>query len=185
MNGKTRLTRDPDHLYRIKPHERRWIYAGVTSDKRQVLMGLDCQNLVAIFFDKEGNLLDVQQRVLSFMVEDAERGVSRSRYDEKIMPRLLSWQEELGFQPATISVHKFFVLEERASPQEHAWQRDGIGIVDYPAYYHDAFAHPDAYTEEERQEVLSGKARWERDGQFVLWWGNDFWFDSTGECVAS
>jgi hypothetical protein len=125
-------SRDADHLYHIKPHERRWIYAGVTSDHRQILMGLYCPNLVAIFFDEEGALLDVQQRVLGFMVEDAERGVGTSFYDiydERIEPELVTWQEAFGFQPSTISIHKFFVLEDRRNQQENAWRRDGIGIV--------------------------------------------------------
>jgi len=148
-------------------------------------MGLYCPNLVAIFFDKQGNLLHVQQRVLRFMAEEAERGVGSSIYDERIEPELLSWQEELGFQPSTISIHKFFVMEERGSQQESAWQRDGIGIVDYPAFYHDVLAHPEQYTEEDREDVQCGKLQWDREGQFVLWWGNCYWFDSSGECVAS
>jgi hypothetical protein len=180
-----KLRRAPGHLYRIKPNERHMICAGLSSDKRQVLMGLYCPNLVAIFFDKEGNLIDVQQRVLRFMVEDAERGVGTSIYDERIEPEFLSWQEELGFQPATISVHKFVVLEESGTKDESSCQRDGIGIQDYPAFFHDVLANPDAYTEEEKQHVQREQPQWEKDGQFVLWWGNDYWFSSTGECVAS
>lgn len=185
MDKKTSLLRDANHLYVIKPHERRWIYAGATSDQRQVLMGLSCPNLVAIYFDMEGNLLGVQERVLRFMVEDSERGIATAIYDERIEPDLLSWQEELGFRPATISVHKFFVLEERSNQWEGACQRDGIGIVDYPAHYHDVLAHPDEYTDEQKECVWADKARWDSEGRFVLWWGNDYWFDGSGERIAS
>ncbi len=102
----------------------------MTSDGRQVLMGLYCPNLVVIFFDKAGDLLGVEQRVLSFMAEDIERGLGTSIYDERIEPELLSWQAELGFQPAPIKVHKFGVLEESGKKDETACQRDGIGIQD-------------------------------------------------------
>lgn len=148
-------------------------------------MGLYCPNLVAIFFDREGNLRDVQQRVLRFMVEDAERGVGTFIYDERIEPELLSWQGDLGFQPATIRVHKFVVLEESGNKDEKVCQRDGIGIQDYPAFYYDLLATPHDYTEEDREHVRNELPRWEKDGQFVLWWGNDYWFDGTGECIAS
>src|SRR5262249_18458043 len=122
---------------------------------------------------------------LRFMVEDAERGVGTSIYDERIEPELLSWQEELRFQPATIGVHKFVVLDESGSRDETAYEQDGIGIQDYPASFYDTLANPDAHTEEEREHVLEALPRWEESGQFVLWWGNDYWFDGTGECVAS
>src|SRR5688500_18667248 len=102
MEGESRLTRTASHLYRIKPHERRMIFAGVTADSRQVLLGLYCPSVVAIFFDREGNLVDVQQRVLKFMQEDMERGVGTNIYDMRIEPELEAWQEELGYQPATI-----------------------------------------------------------------------------------
>ncbi len=148
-------------------------------------MGLYCPNLVAIFFDKEGTLLGVQQRVLGFMIEDAERGVATYVYDERIELELSSWQAELGFQPATIRVHKFVVLEESGKKDEAECQRDGIGIQDYPALYYDLLANPQAYTEADAEYVRNELPRWEKDGQFVLWWGNDYWFDGTGAGVAS
>jgi hypothetical protein len=185
MGGTITPRRGAGHLYRIKPGGWHGIYAGTTSDGKQVLMGLYCPNLVAIFFDGKGNLLDVQQRVLRFMAEGGERGVGISIYDERIEPELLSWQAELGFQPTTISVHKFVVLEGGGGKGEAECQRDGIGIQDYPAFFYDALANPHAYAEEERSHVQEELPRWEKDGQFVLWWGNDYWFDSTGECIAS
>ncbi len=169
------LSRGANHLYPIKPHERRWIYAGVTSDNRQTLMGLFRPNLVAIFFNKDGSLLGVEERPLQALGQNYER----------IEHDLSAWQEELGFQPVTIRVRKFFVLNEAGTPRENAWHLDGIGIVDYPAFYHDVLAHPEKYTEDEIDHVRIEQPRWGRDGDFVLWWGNDYWFDGTGECIAS
>jgi hypothetical protein len=175
VGGKIALSREANHLYPIKPHERRWIYAGVTSDNRQTLMGLFWPNLVAFFFDKEGVLLGVEERPLQIAGQN----------DQHIEHELIAWQEDLGFQPTTILVHKFFVLNEAVTPRENAWHRDGIGIVDFPAFYHDVLAHSEKYTEDEIAHVRIEQPRWDRDGDFVLWWGNDYWFDGTGECVAS
>jgi hypothetical protein len=185
MRGDIKLARDADRLYRIKPHERRLMYAGVTADSKQVLMGLYCPYLVAIFFDERGDVLDVQKRVLPFMVEQIERGVGTNIYDLRIEPRLKEWQGELGYQPATIQVHRFFVLEECGNNDEQTGRRSGVGIVDYPSFYHDVFTHPANHTQEEREQVQEALPRWEEEGQFVLWWGNDYWFDKSGECVAS
>lgn len=185
MEGESRLMRSRSHLYRIKPHEQELIFAGVTADRRQVLMGLYCPNLVAIFFNRDGHLIDVQQRVLKFMQEDMERGVGTDIDDLRIEPELEAWQEELGYQPAPINVHNFFVLEGSRDKEDHGWQREGIGIVDYPAHFHAILSNPDSYSEEQRQHVNEELPRWEQQGQFVLWWGNDYWFDGSGECVAS
>src|SRR5262249_26497800 len=139
------LTRAGDHLYRIKAHERRSIYAGMTADNNQVLMGLYCPHLVAIFFDGRGSVLEVQQPVLSFMVEQIERGAGTDTYDARIEPLLETWQEEVGYQPATIQVRKFFVLEQE-SKQARTWGRSGIGIEDYPSWFQDVLANPDDET---------------------------------------
>jgi hypothetical protein len=178
-----KLTRDDTHLYTIKPCQRRWIDTGLTCDNKQGLMGLYCPYLVGIFFDLDGNLLEVQKRPIPFVVEAIEKGRPPDLYDERIEQQLLSWQEDVGFQLGTIRVKKFFVLE--GTGPRTLWQREGIGIEDYPAWHLEVLTNPDKYCEDDRGAVADGLSRWESEGQFVLWWGNDYWFDKTGECVAS
>jgi hypothetical protein len=47
--------------------------------------------------------------------------------------------------------------------------------------------HQSAVTlsDEERADVRESMQLWDADGQFVLYWGNDYWLDDSGEVVAS
>jgi hypothetical protein len=44
------MTRDDSYLYTIRP-DQGYFRCGMTGDGRQVLMGLYCPDLVALFFD--------------------------------------------------------------------------------------------------------------------------------------
>src|SRR5262245_57965913 len=111
------MTRDETHCYPIQPTAG-YFDAGLTSDNRQVLMGLCCPELVALLFDPQGNLLEVRRRHLEFLRRsgvyvDGEPIEGRVRiydiYDERIAERLQSWQQEMGFQPQLIKVKRFFL----------------------------------------------------------------------------
>jgi hypothetical protein len=173
------LAASGDRLYPISTHDGYGFHAGMTGDNRQVLMGLLCPNLVAFFFDMEGNLLDVQERLLTFLQPsgvfvDGEliEGLVRRYdiYDERIPPALEAWQKEIGFQPTVIRVKKFFV--------------GGTGIQEQPEHFAEILVDPDA-TEEEKRSVHASLEEWEADGQFVLWWGSDYWLNGTGEVSSS
>jgi hypothetical protein len=78
----------------------------------------------------------------------------------------------MSFQPATIRVRKFF-------SDEHY-----IGIEDYPSHFHEILSDPDS-DEEEKADVRESMVLWDKDGQFVLQWGNDYWLDGSGHVVSS
>jgi hypothetical protein len=159
---------DEAHLYPILP-EQGYFDAGVTGGGRQVLMGLYCPDLVAIFFNRSGDLLGTERRHLEFL---QRRGGAYDIYDERISPRLRAWQNEMGYRPATIRVKKFFIAGL------------GIGIEDYPAHFAEILEDPDC-SEDEKAGVRESMHFWDADKQFVLLWGNDFWLDGTGEVVSS
>jgi hypothetical protein len=132
----TRDSQDDGRRYAIKPDEGYFFYAGVTPDKKQVLMGLYPPDLVAFSFDKEGNLLRVDQRPL------ASQGVPPPYkiYKDRIPQLIEAWKKEVGFRPATIRVRKFFSAEH------------GIGIEDYPSHFHEILADPET-SDEEKADV--------------------------------
>ena len=154
-------------LYDIKPDES-YFSAGITGDGKQVLMGLCCPNLVSFRFDREGNLLGSEQRPVSFF-----RGVTPPYdiYDVRLRPMIEAWKAEIKFLPATIRVRKFYSYEY------------GIGIEEYPSHFHEILADPDA-NEREKADIRESIELWDKDGQFVLLWGNDYWLDGSG-CVVS
>ena len=167
-------------LYPIRP-DQGYFSAGMTGDGRQVLMGLHCPDLVAIFFDTPGALLGHEARQLEFLqrsrvLVDGEPieglvGVY-DIHDERIPPRLAAWQVEMGFKPATIRVNRFAIPGL------------GIGIEDYPDHFGDILDDPEA-SDEEKADVRESMRLWDADGQFVLLWGNDYWLAGDGEVVSS
>jgi hypothetical protein len=158
-----------ERRYAIQSHDDYDLYTGLTPNNEQVLMGLSCPNLVAFHFDLEGNLLRSSQRPVPFF-----QGVTPPYhiYDERILPLIEAWKKEMGLRPATIEVKKFFSLEHY------------IGIEDYPSHFHEILSDP-AVGDEEKAHVRESMELWDKDGQFVLLWGNDYWLDESGEVVSS
>lgn len=127
-------------LYPIQPKQG-YFDAGMTGDGRQVLMGLHCPDLVAIFFGPSGDLIRHDARRLEFLqrrsvIVDGEsvEGMvgAYDIHDERIPSRVVAWQEELEFRAATIRVKRFFQHEL------------GIGFEDYPAHFGEILADPRA-----------------------------------------
>lgn len=162
------MDRDESHLYRILP-DQEYFHVGTLGDGRQVLMGLLCPDLVAITFDRAGNLLGFDTHPLEFL--HPQSGIYNI-YDERIGPREEAWHRELEFRPATIEVKRFSIDEL------------GVGIDDYPEHFAEVLDEPDQ-DEDWKAQIRKDKERWEADGQFVLYWGNDYWLDHTGEVVSS
>src|SRR5205814_740764 len=138
-------------------------------DKQQVLLGLACPNLLAFRFDQEGNLLWTEQRPVPFF-----QGVTPPYeiYDPRIPPLMEAWKVEMRFHPAKIKVKKFFS------------EQFFVGIEDYPSHFQEILNDP-AAGDSEKADVLDSMKLWDKDGQFVLQWGNDYWLDKAGEVVSS
>lgn len=86
---------------------------------------------------------------------------------------LRRWERELKAHDATISIKRFFIPERQ------------IGIQDLPEHYLEFLANRDTYDEERRRELQSDVDNWLRDGDFVLYWTEDYYLDRTGEVVSS
>ena len=155
-------------LYAIKPDEG-YFSAGVKPGGEQVLMGLFCPNLVAFRFDRDGYLLGCEQHPVPFF-RDVKPPYDI--YDDRIQPMLVAWKAEMELSPATIRVRKFF-------SDEHY-----IGIEDYPSYFHEILSDPAADVEE-KADARQSMELWDKHGQFVLHWGNDYWLDESGRVVSS
>jgi hypothetical protein len=182
MTEAVRLLRDGNRLYPIWGEGEHCIFTGLTRDNQQVVMGLSWPDFVAIFFSMDGDLEKVEKRRPTFLEPD-DRGWNV--FDPRLMEEILAWQKDLGLRPALVRVKKFFVLDEVGSKEDSPWDRSGIGIEDYPPHFQDFVADPDAEDEEGRRFMRRCMEDWERDEQFVLWWGNDYWLDKTGKIVSS
>ena len=132
-------------------------------------MGLLCPNLVAFHFDCEGTLLRVEEREVSFFY-----GVMPPYKicDERIPPLIDAWKAEHGFRPSTIRVKQFFSVKH------------GAGIEEYPTHFTEILEDP-ASDDVEKADIRASMESWDEDGNFVLYWGNDYWLNESGEVVSS
>jgi hypothetical protein len=163
------MTGKAERLYPINSHGSYDFYAGVTADKTQVLMGLFCPDLVAFFFDPEGDLIKVETRPLPFFQHVPP---PYDIYDGRIQLLLDDWMSDLGIQPTTIRVKRFFSQELC------------IGIEDYPGHFQEILSDSEA-SKEEKDDIVHSMTLWDQDLQFVLLWGNDYWLDESGYVVSS
>lgn len=160
------ITRSADHLYPMNFENDNGLWTGVGSNARQCLVGQWGCDLMGFFFDAQGTLLRNELRVLDRF--DLDGG---------------HWRDELGARPGLIQV-KRFVWTPVPSSTSRSWTDDGVGIEDHSEYFDNAANDP-TVSDEEKAEVRASLHRWYEAGQFVLWWGNDFWVDGSGEIVAS
>jgi hypothetical protein len=158
-----------ERRYAIQSHDGYFFYAGVTPNHEQVLMGLFCPNLVAFHFDLDGNLLRMNQRPVFFFQDETP---PYHIYDERIPPLIEAWKTEIGLRFTTIRVKKFFSQEPY------------IGIEDYPDHFDEILSDADA-DDAEKADVRESMELWDKDGQFVLQWGNDYWLNASGRVVSS
>ena len=157
-----------ERRYAIKPNEG-YFSAGVTPVGEQVLMGLFCPNLVAFYFDRDGSLIRSENRPVPFFHDVSP---PYDIYDDRIEPMIENWKSEMTYRPATIRVKKFF-------SNEHL-----IGIEDYPSHFHEILCDS-AANDAEKAHVRESMVQWDKSGQFVLQWGNDYWLDGSGRVVSS
>jgi len=170
----TRRSDDEDRLLAIQGHSDDF-YAGVTADGRQVLMGSNRPNIVAYFFTPEGVLLGRDTRRLErepprpggvgpYLTRDPSYLASEHR-------QVARWQEDLGFRPATIRVRAFTGLGD-----------DFVKVEAVPRYWLevDPLEH-----EKDREGRMRAIEEWKADGNFVLWWNEEYHMSKDGEVIST
>jgi hypothetical protein len=163
-----------DRLYTIQPAG--YFDVGVCSDGRKVLMGLLCPYLVAYFFDAHGNLNGGQRKIWETPAPRMSENGPYQLYGEEFCSALdrqkQQWQNEIQFHSAPIHIKEFFDAEHFA------------GIELLPEHYQDLESDTDI-DEEERQELIVERDDWLECGNFVLWWGNDYYMSEDGKVESS
>ena len=172
------------------------ICTGKTDDGRQVLMGLLCPELIAVFFDAAGDFLQVEPRALTQL--PPRQGVVRvswettagvqslegirpgpyqmydPTFEETLARDLAAWKREIGFQEAPITVREFFL-------DDHF-----LGIRRLPDHLQEFRNNPESVADiEERREMEDRIREWESLDQFVLWWGKDYYLSRDGDVEST
>ena len=175
-----------DRLYRIQPHcSASWILfmAGTTPDGRQLLLGPHNRALVAIWFSPTGEMESVERKASPEEVRPSGHSplppvgakgrtaalIQQARQrDEAVRNAAVAWAEQLGLIPGPILVRRFFLDDAM------------IGISDPAVAYARLFAGSDAFESEEE-----GLACWEESGEYVLWWGREYFMNHQGKAVST
>jgi len=153
-------------------------FTGVCADGRQVVMGLLCPQLVAFFFDPQGNLLGREERPWS--AEAAELAgtpppyrIYAEGFQALITAQRQEWQTEIGCREATIRIKEF--LDDEYS----------VGIEILPDHYQNLDTSSEDYDAEELQELVEEREEWLAAGNFVWWWAKDYYMSREGEVEST
>jgi hypothetical protein len=147
---------------------------GITSEGRQVLMGLLCPHLVAYFFSPAGDLQEREARAWHYPAPRMKGNGPFQIYDDEFERRLNlqrdEWKQAMGFKESPIRVKEFFDKE------------NSVGIEPLPEHMLDLSWCED---EEEQQLVEQGRDEWIAEGKFVFYWAKDYFMTRDGEVESS
>lgn len=159
-----------DHIFHLQgygsPSEASF-YCGTIADGRQIIMGWYYEHVVTYFFTPEGEFAGGTRK--SWEPPSRKKGEADWQYDrrcEPVVDKLIKdWQAELGFTWGTIRIKRFFDPEY------------DIGIEDAPGHLQVLDREEDEIRRNELKEMLSG---WLEDGEYVFWWGKDYYTGADG-----
>ena len=165
----------------------RLFWTGTSSDEPRILgayrntSGTDIlDELVCCCFDTAGVLREVLIRPLarSASAEPVKQNavplISETLTQGEALDQLQQWAGELGIAPGPVSVQQFRLPDRRIYIRDHAdW---GIILQNDPFYYP---------TRKERDQMRRQLAEWDKAGNFVVWWGEDYSMNAEGEVFST
>ena len=160
----------PDHIFHLQGYGsemRADFYCGTIADGRQILMGGYGEYVIAYYFTPEGEFAGGRRRKWEEPTrQKSEADWQYYRRCEPVVDKLIKdWQAELGFTWGTIRIKRFFDPEYE------------IGIEDVPGYLQVLDQEED---EEERRELEEILTNWVAAGEYVFWWGKDYYTGADG-----
>jgi hypothetical protein len=160
---------DKHRLYPLRSHPTYGFYTGKLPSGQQLIVGCFYNAILAIFFDAEGQFLrSHRQQViastrvpLDFTPEEAQQ----------FQEALARYRHQMQFQETPIEVRAFFV--------------EGVGIDELPSHYQDFLEDPTIFPPSDHEDVRRDIERWIARGDFVFYWGNDYYCNRHGKVVSS
>jgi hypothetical protein len=153
-----------------------YYWTGRDRNHQQVMLGLLAPDILIYRFDMDGNYLKCERAALiNNPKKDDETGiyVLDSTFMARFSSELVKVKHLIGYQARTIRINEFFDLEHY------------VGILPYPSDYQNFLDSPDGFSDEEKRIYESHVSRWDKDGNFVFCWGEEYWMNSEGEIESS
>jgi hypothetical protein len=149
--------------------------AGRDRGGRQVLMGLRYPHVAVMVFAASGELVETIIRPSLFCPKLTATGgpyfTEDPDFQERLSRQIVSWQTEIGFYERPVVVQRFAVPEL------------SLGIENLPRHFQDFQKDPIDFSEEEQREFPRIINEWTSEGNFVFWWGSDYYLNKNGEII--
>jgi hypothetical protein len=166
----------PAKLYSIRYNDCCNFLAGTSAKGERVLIGVVPGHVVAVFFDKSGQLVrdEVREAPIGRTAEPSHAKRNKPSIDAE-WRLLCAWKAEIGLVPGEIGVARFSL------PRWDGWGA-GIGLFDLPQFMQDCAADPLSESDEQfRQELVDGIEEFRSKEKHVLRWGTEYWMSKDGE----
>jgi hypothetical protein len=128
--------------------------------------------MVRAVFDNEGRLAEVVDGELPPPQQLLDAGYGEAVYEDNYAGYL---ERALRVTPGMIRVRAFCLPEIE------------LAVYGLPEFLQDFQEDPGcpSYADQERERLQAFLRVWKVHGQFVLFWGNEYWLDRSGKVVAS
>ncbi len=166
---------DENKLFPIQNDEAT-LATGICADGRQVMMGLICPQLVAYFFDRDGEIIGGERQQWNHpapsMGEDGPYQIYDLAFRVAIAEQMKDWQTKLGFKQSKIEIQDFFDDELY------------VGITLIPDHLElEEIEKTDDL--EERKYFEEDRENWLANGNFVWWWCEEYWMSKEGKIEST
>ena len=152
------------YTIRTRPHT---FFTGTTNDGKQVLLGFLRDIIAVAIFDNTGNLFETREYPVKI---DLTRGLGPA-VEMMVEEQIQIIRQLLSIRNGPIHVNLFFV---------ESWN---IGLKQFPLDLEDYLDRPGAYSEEDAKVFCKDIEDWKREGNCVLYWGNDYLLGRDGRTL--
>jgi hypothetical protein len=171
---------DPARLYPIRQSQIDGFYAGRRTQGQKLLAAVDGARLLVAQFNEAGDLIEVARAILPPQATTPDsQGQTVAQYLSK----------HFGYVPQVIQVKRFRVPpeEEQAGNllQRALIGESGLAVAPFPTHLQEFLDDPSDYDEEDYTNCCEMLSRWITEGNFVLYWGNEYQLNPDGVVIAS
>ena len=169
-----------DRLYCVQSHEGFGFRAGRTASGQQLLAAVDDARLLVVLFNEVGELSDTVRVLLP-------SSPSAHSPEHTALSEYLS--EKFGYEDCRIRVKCFRVDlddERRHNPLQRALIGEpGLSVAPFPTVFQQFLDDPAGCDSEDYTSYREMLTRWISEGNFVLYWGNEYHLNPDGVVIAT
>lgn len=168
MSEKPYYFRTEAYLYHIQSHPNYYFCVGASKDA-QALWGVIGETVYLVWFSPKGDIQEIEAHPWSEFITSID---TRS-YDSLLAAASLKFTDQYGLKTVPISVKRFWI------------QNIDAGIEDASDTIKEAIQFPERFNTEELFDSAESLEVWKSDGQYVIWWEQNYYMSREGAVVAS